>query len=157
VVSDYLTLLVGNSMLHLPGFCAVIRVARVWMKKQSGTAIATILLSSPATVATCVTTCKDRNHVSDTSGLAGLRTDRQTEGVKAAARALACFVFQARRRIGLSLSGCRPNCDINQYTGSPLPYCLLDNLSSGFHRFCINKLFLVPPVTCFGREFPRRP
>ena len=69
---------VSKGMLHLPGFCAVIRVARVWMKKQSGNATATILPSSPAAVATSVTTCKDRNHVTDTSGLTGLHTDKQT-------------------------------------------------------------------------------
>ena len=50
-------------MQHLPGFCAVIRVARVWRQKQSDNAIAIILLSSPAAVATSVTICKYANHI----------------------------------------------------------------------------------------------
>jgi hypothetical protein len=101
----------------------VIRVTRIWMKKQSGNATATILPSSPAAVATRVTTCIDRNHITDISGLTGLYTDRQTdrhksghlgEGVKAAAQVLVCSVIQARRRIDLNLSGSRLNCEMNQ-------------------------------------------
>jgi len=103
-------------VLHLPGFCAVMKVTRVWMKKQSGNATATILPSSPAAVATGVTTCKHRYHITESSGLNGLHTDRQTDkhksghlrvGVKAAAQTLACSVIQAQRRIDLSLSGSR--------------------------------------------------
>jgi len=94
VILENLTVFVSKSMLYLPGFCAVIRVTMVWMKKQSGNAAATILPSCPAAVATRVTTCKDRNHITDTSGRTGLHTDGQTdshksqhlrEGVKAAA------------------------------------------------------------------------
>ena len=131
--SGYLAIFASNSILHLPGFCAVIRVTRVWMKKQSGNAAATILPSSPAAVATRVTTCKDRNHITDTSGLTGLHTDGQTdrhksrhlrEGVKAAAaaaaQALACSVIHAQRRINRSLSGTRLECAIKHRL---LPYC----------------------------------
>lgn len=73
-------------MQHLPGFCAVIRVARVWRQKQSDNAIAIILLSSPAAVATSVTICKYANHITavrdthtHTSGLTGLHTNGQTD------------------------------------------------------------------------------
>ena len=128
--SEYLAVFVSNCMLHLPGFCAVIRVTRVWMKKQSGNAAATIVPSFPAAVATGVTTCKDRNNVTDTSGLTGLHTDGQTdrhklghlsEGVKVAAQASACSVIQARGRVDQDLSGSRLKCEIYQHR--LMPYC----------------------------------